>query len=99
MGRIKYLHDGLGTDPLDLLAPAGALCLAGDGQALEWVRLKGAGHVAHGAHHRELPGSLCLGGSTDGSAGDDGRHIGWLVVIKRQGVSLYELCELSLCAT
>lgn len=70
------VNDSLGSDPLDLLSPAGALCLASDGQALEWVRLEGPGHVAHCAHDGELPGSLGLGGGTDGSAGDDGRHIG-----------------------
>lgn len=79
--RFKYLHDGLGSDPLDLLAPASALCLAGDGQALEWVRLKRPCDVAHCAHHGELPGSLGLGGGTEGGAGDDGRHIVWLVVV------------------
>ncbi|KAL2292301.1 hypothetical protein FJTKL_10894 [Diaporthe vaccinii] len=87
--RGKYLHDGLGSDPLDLLAPAGALCLAGDGQALEWVRLKRPCHVAHCAHHGELPGSLCLGGGTEGGAGDDGRHIGrwrWRLLIKTGSV-------------
>lgn len=24
--KVKYLHDSLGSDPLDLLSPAGTLC-------------------------------------------------------------------------
>jgi len=98
--RFKYLHDGLGSDPLDLLSPAGALGLASDGQALEWVRLERPGHVAHCAHHRELPGSLGLVGGTDGGAGDDGRHIGlcWRAARKDRECPCMT-SELSLCAS
>lgn len=94
------VNDGLGSDPLDLLSPAGALGLASDGQALEWVRLERPGHVAHCAHHRELPGSLGLGGGTDGGAGDDGRHIGlcWRAARKDRECPCMT-SELSLCAT
>lgn len=69
----------MSAGPLEMLGPVGSLRVAGNGKALEGMRLKRPSDVAHSSHYRELPG-LSLGGSagggTDGSSSDNWRHCG-----------------------
>lgn len=67
--------NGLGA-ALDQTAVVGSLGLAGGGQALEDMGLKGPGKAAERAHDRELASTVAAGkgGAADGGTSDDGRH-------------------------
>lgn len=72
----KDSHHGRGDGSLHQLAVVSSLGPRGERQALEGMRLEGPGHIAHGAHHGELPGLLGTSGA-EGCTGDDWRHDYW----------------------
>lgn len=66
-------HDSLAGTPEDL-GIVGSLRLLRVGQTLEGMGLKGACHVAHGSHERELP-RAGSSGVADGGSSKDWRHV------------------------